>query len=66
MVDRVTYTVTEAAAATGMSPSGIRKAMSEGVIPTVTVGRRKLVPAGWVRSLGETQAATPLAVASAT
>jgi hypothetical protein len=58
VVERVTYTIAEVAAATGLSESGVRKAMRQGDIPTATkVLTCQLVPASWVRALDPIPAA---------
>lgn len=49
--ERTTLTVAEVAAATGLSEVGLRKHIASGAIPSVKVGRRRLIPATWLRNL---------------
>ncbi len=48
---RTTLTVAEVSAATGLSEVGLRKHIASGTIPSVKVGRRRLIPATWLRDL---------------
>lgn len=47
--DKITYTVKEAAAATGISRSSIYNLISEKRIETRKIGRRTLIPASSLR-----------------
>lgn len=49
--DRVTLTVTEVAGATGLSEVMLRKHIADGGIPSIKVGRRRLIPATWLTTL---------------
>lgn len=48
---RVTYSVAEVAAMTGLSEVLVRKRVRLGLIPSTTVGDRRLIPASWVDAL---------------
>lgn len=48
---RVTYSVAEVAAMTGLSEVLVRKRVRNGLIPSTTVGDRRLIPASWVDAL---------------
>jgi excisionase family DNA binding protein len=45
-VDRLTYTVTEAARALGISRSYCYELVQQGILPVLTLGRRVLIPRG--------------------
>ena len=50
-VDRLTYTVDEAAAVLGISRNSAYEAARRGEIPTIRVGRRILVPRSLLEEL---------------
>ena len=49
-VEKLTYTVKEAAAALGVGKSGLYKAMAEGKLVAVKLGNRTLIPADALRA----------------
>ena len=49
--ERVTYSVKEVAAKTGLSLSGVYQLVERGEIPSKRAGRRWLIPASWLESL---------------
>ncbi len=51
---RVTYSVAEVAEMTGLSEVTVRKRVRLGLIPSTTVGDRRLIHASWVDSLNPT------------
>jgi excisionase family DNA binding protein len=54
---RVTYSVKEVAAKTGLSLSGVYQLAERGEIPSTRAGRRWLIPASWLDSLDPDAAA---------
>lgn len=52
-IPRVTYSVAEVASMTGLSEVLIRKRVRLGLIPSTTVGDRRLIPSSWLDKLAD-------------